>query len=134
MFHSLENKFNSLSDKIFKCYRYHDDILCFWLGDEDELANFISQINSMHPTLKFTYEWSKQEINFLDLYYSVQEERFKRTQILDIKCYSKPCDTFQYLSRDSSHPNSCFTSMIKGEAIYSKFKPRDRIYSLNVKE
>ena len=116
MFHSLEKKFISLSDKIFKWYRYRDDILCFWLGDEDELANFISQINSMHPTLKFTYEWSKQEINFLDLTL-YKEERFKRTQILDIKCYSKPCDTFQYLSRDSSHPNSCFTGMIKGEAL-----------------
>ena len=30
MFHSLEKKFISLSDKIFKWYRYRDDILCFW--------------------------------------------------------------------------------------------------------
>ena len=38
MFHDLEKKFISLSSKIFKWYRYRDDILCLWLGDEDELA------------------------------------------------------------------------------------------------
>ena len=116
MFHSLEKKFISLSDKIFKWYRYRDDIICFWLGDEEELANFVSRINAIHSTLKFTYEWSKTEINFLDLTL-YKDERFKNTQILDIKCFSKPCDTFQYLSRDSSHPNPCFSGMIKGEAI-----------------
>ena len=70
----------------------------------------------MHPTLKFTHEWSKTEINFLDLTL-YKGERFKNTQILDIKCFSKPCETFQYLSRDSSHPNACFSGMVKGEAI-----------------
>jgi hypothetical protein len=116
MFHSLENKFISLSDKIFKWYRYRDDILLFWIGDEHELNDFISRINSMHPTLKFTYDWSKTEINFLDLTI-YKDVRFTNTQVLDIKCFSKPCDTFQYLSRNSSHPNACFRGMIKGEAI-----------------
>ena len=89
MFHSLEKKFISLSDKIFKWFRYRDDILMFWLGDELELANFISQINSMHPTLKFTHEWSKTEINFLDLTLN-KDDRFHNMQVLDIKCFSKP--------------------------------------------
>ena len=65
---------------------------------------------------EFTHEWSKTEINFLDLTL-YKGERFKNTQILDIKCFNKPCDTFQYLSRDSSHPNACFSGMVKGEAI-----------------
>ncbi len=116
MFHSLEKKFISLSDKIFRWFRYRDDILMFWTGEEYELANFISQINSMHPTLKFTHEWSKTEINFLDLNL-FKGDRFELHQILDLKCFSKPCDTFQYLSRDSSHPKACFHGMIKGEAI-----------------
>ena len=104
------------SDKIFKWFRYLDDILTFWLGDKDELANFISQINSLHPTLKFTYEWSKTELNFLDLTL-FKGKRFNNSQILDTKCFTKPCDTFQYLSRDSSHPKACFNGMVKGEAI-----------------
>ena len=112
----MEKKFISLSDKIFKRYRYRDDIISFWSGDERELANFISRINTVHPTLKFTHEWSKTEINFLDLTL-YKGERFNNTQILDIKCFSKPCYTFQYLSRDSSHPNACFSGMVKGEAI-----------------
>ena len=105
-----------LSDKIFKWFRYRDDILMFWLGDENELSNFIRLVNSIHPTLKFTHEWSKTEINFLDLTL-YKDVRFHNLQVLDIKCFSKSCDTFQYLSRDSSHPNSCFRGMIKGEAI-----------------
>ena len=116
MFNSLEKKCISLSDNIFKWYRYCDDKICFWFGDEDELANFISRINAIHSTLKFTYGRSKTEINILDvtLY---KDERFKNTQILDIKCFSKPCETFQYLSRVSSHPNPYFSGMIRGEAI-----------------
>ena len=116
MFHSLEKKFISLSDNIFKWLRYRDDILMFWTGDIVELADFMSRINSMHPTLKFTHEWSKTEINFLDLTL-YKGDRFETSQILDIKCFSKPCDTFQYLSRDSSHPKVCFRGMIKGEDI-----------------
>ena len=88
MFLSLEKKFISLSDKIFKWYRYRDDIICFWSGYEHELANFISRINTMHPTLKFTHEWSKTEIHFLDLTL-YKGERFKNTQILDINASVK---------------------------------------------
>ena len=116
MFHSLEKKFISLSDKITKWLRYRDDILLFWDGDEHELSNFLNRVNTMHPTLKFTHEWSKHEINFLDLTL-YKGERFTESYVLDIRCYTKPVDTFQYLSRDSSHPNSCFRGMIKGEAI-----------------
>ena len=58
----------------------------------------------------------KNRNKFLDLTLSLSFEDSK-TQILDVKCFSKPCDTFQYLSRDSSHPNPCFSGMIKGEAI-----------------
>ena len=98
-------------------YRCRDDTICFGSGDEHELANFISCINTVHPTLEFTRDqWSKTEINFLDLTL-YKGERFNNTQVLDIKCFSKPCDTFQYISRDSSHPNACFSGMVKGEAI-----------------
>ena len=127
MFHSLEKKCISLSDKIFKWFRYRDDILMFWSGDEHELLNFISQINSMHPTLKFTHEWSKTEINFLDLTL-FKGKIFQNTQVLDMKCFSKPCDTLQYLSRDSSHPNSCFHGMIKGEAIRYRDSSSEKEY------
>ena len=86
------------------------------VGRWTRVSNFISRINTVHPTLKFTHQWSKTEINFLDLTL-YKGERFNNTQILDIKCFSKPCDTFRYLSRDTSHPNACFSGMVKGEAI-----------------
>ncbi len=33
----------------------------------------------------------------------------------DIKCHTKPTETFQYLHRESSHPTSVFKSFIIGE-------------------
>ena len=47
----------------------------------------------MHPTLKFTHEWSKTEINFLELTL-YKGRKIKNTQILDIKCFSKPVTHF----------------------------------------
>ena len=92
----------------------------------------------MHLTLKFTHEWSKTEINFLDLTL-FKGKRFKNTQILDIQCFSKPCDTFQYLSTDSSLSNVCFSGMVKVEAIRfirnssSETKYEQKIRLLNLK-
>ena len=34
---------------------------------------------------------------------------------MDIKCHTKPTENFQYLHRESAHPDSCFKSFIQGE-------------------
>ena len=41
--------------------------------------------------------------------------RFKRENVLDFKPYVKPTEAFQYIQRTSSHPESVFTGLIKGE-------------------
>ena len=46
-------------------WRYIDDIFFIWEHGEDSLKQFIETLNSCHPTIKFTAEWSKEEINFL---------------------------------------------------------------------
>ena len=54
----------------FKSYlwlRYIDDIFFLWEHGEENLKTFIDNINKMHPTIKFTADWSKTSINFLDV-------------------------------------------------------------------
>ena len=43
-----------------------DDIFLIWNGTKTEFDNFLKKINERHPSIKFEYEMSKTEINFLD--------------------------------------------------------------------
>ena len=38
-----------------------------WEHGEESLEKFINKLNSFHPTIKFTAEYSKETINFLDV-------------------------------------------------------------------
>ena len=62
-------------------------------------------------------EISTDRIAFLETpIYKV--DRFDLNHILlDIKTFMKKTETFQYLERSSSHPNSTFKAFIKGETI-----------------
>ena len=46
--------------------RYIDDILFLWKGTRQSLEKFIQHTNTLHPTIKLTFEISTNEINFLD--------------------------------------------------------------------
>ena len=48
-------------------WRYIDGIFLIWEHSEESLSDFIDQVNLFHPTIKFTAEYSKEEVNFLDL-------------------------------------------------------------------
>ncbi|PIK56386.1 hypothetical protein BSL78_06699 [Apostichopus japonicus] len=48
-------------------WRYIDDIFFIWTSDEDSLLTFINHINSFHSTIKFTSDYSHQQVNFLDV-------------------------------------------------------------------
>ncbi len=94
--------------------RYIDDVLCVWPDTEQELEKFMNYLNSSHDTIKFTYEHSKDSIDFLDttIY---KGDRHDREQKLDIKPFFKKTNKFQYLQYSSAHPKTTFSSLIKGE-------------------
>ena len=48
-------------------WRYIDETFFIWEHGEYYLKQFIETLNACHPTIKFTAEWSKEEINFLDV-------------------------------------------------------------------
>ena len=47
-------------------WRYIDDTF-IWEHGEESLKVFIDHANMFHPTMKFTADCSKEEVNFLDL-------------------------------------------------------------------
>ena len=53
--------------KPYLWWRYIDDIFMVWTHGEDKLQDFINHINSLHSTIKFTHEFSKSHISFLDV-------------------------------------------------------------------
>jgi len=48
-------------------WRYIDDIFMIWQHGEDGLREFVYYLNSIHPTHKFIYIYSKTETEFLDV-------------------------------------------------------------------
>ncbi len=111
----LEEKLlNDYTKKPILWKRYIDDILCIWPGPPSEIQTFINYLNSAHDTIKFTHECSDTQVDFLDITI-YKGNRFRNTEILDIKPFFKKTNKFQYLEYSSSHPKQTFRSLIKGE-------------------
>ena len=50
-----------------KFYRYVDDILIITKMNQQELDNYISELNKVHKTIKFTHEYEQNnQLNYLD--------------------------------------------------------------------
>ena len=78
--------------------RFIDDIWMVWTHGEDQLNEFITYLNSIHPTIKFTHESSLTHINFLDTTVKINQDRELYTTL-----YEKPTDTHLYLHYTSAH-------------------------------
>ena len=48
--------------------RFRDDIYTPWTESEDELLLFEKWINTIHPSLKFTFKYSARGVEFSDLF------------------------------------------------------------------
>ena len=44
----------------------NDDIFMMWEHGEEELQKFLEALDCYHPTIKFTAEYLRAQINFLD--------------------------------------------------------------------
>ena len=71
-------------------WRYIDDIFFTWKHGEESLRIFIDQVNLFHPIIKFIAEYSKQEVNFLDLNIKLIDGEIKAD------LFVKPTDTHQF--------------------------------------
>ena len=113
---SIINKY-SHKDKIVFHVRYQDDgLILLKDASENDFKEFFEIANAEHELLKFTYEISNSSVNYLDTIV-FKGKRFQTRNILDIKSYTKPTETYQYVHRSSAHPPSTFKSLVKGETL-----------------
>ena len=54
-------------------WRYIHNTLFVWEYDEVSLKKFINEINPFNETIKFTVDWSKEKVNFLDVKVNLQK-------------------------------------------------------------
>jgi len=90
---------------------YIDNIFIVWTEGEEKLRKFIDYLNSAHETIKFTYKWSKHEIDFLDV------KVLKESGMLETDLFIKPTDSHQYLHSSSCHPGACKRSTPFAQAV-----------------
>ena len=92
-------------------WRYIDDIFFIWKHVEESLKIFIEQINIFHSTIKFTAEYSKEEVNFLDVNIKLIDGELKTD------LFVKPTETHQFLDLTSCHPYHCKNGIPYSQAL-----------------
>lgn len=80
--------------------RYIDDIFFVWMNGEESLKLFMNHMNNYHDTIKFTFNWSTEEVDFLDVTVKLNDG------IIQTDLYTKPTDKHQYLFFTSCHPSA----------------------------
>ena len=100
----------------FLWLRYLDDIFCIWTEGLENLKEFFGFLNNVHPSIKFTMEYSQKQINFSDVLISKNDNESSLVTSL----FTKSTDSHQYL-----HDTSCHRSIYKklipyGQAIRMK--------------
>ena len=62
-----EQIISAFEEKPMIWWRYIDNIFFIWEHGEESLEKFLSKLNSIHPTITFTAEYSEKKSNFLDV-------------------------------------------------------------------
>ena len=98
----LEEKILSASEKKpMIWWRNIDHIIFIWEHGEESLEKFLNKLNSFHPTIKFTAQYSKETINFLEV-----NIRLGGGELMT-DLFVEPTDIHQFLDPSSSHPYHC---------------------------
>ena len=97
-----------------KYLRFIDDIFMIWTGTQQQLKTFINNINNVHPSIKFTTHYSKEQIAFLDTTIQISNSR------LITKTFKKPTDRSSYLHNTSYHLNTLKNNIPYGQALRLK--------------
>lgn len=92
------NKNNPFYKNIIYWYRYIDDIICLFNGNEVEKEEFFNFLNTLSNKIKFTMENQNKQINFLDL--TITNEENKHT----FSIYHKQTQTDLIIPSNSNHP------------------------------
>ena len=102
----------SLKPSFYK--RFIDDILILWPHSEADLNTFLTSLNDFHPSIKFTFEYNKNRITFLDLDI-YKGPNFSSTHRLDLETHIKPTNRQAYIHAHSHHPPGASKGVALGE-------------------
>ena len=83
----------------------------FWEHGEEMLRNFVQTLDEIHPTIKFTAEWFRKWIIFLNVTVSLIDCQ------IETNLYIKPTDSHQYLHSSSCHSDHCKKSIPYNQAL-----------------
>ena len=92
--------------------RFIDDIFFIFLGSHPQLKSLMTFMNTISPTIKYTFTYSKQAVTFLDVQIYLSENRKLKT-----KLYRKPTNCMTLLHVYSHHPLSCKEGIIYYQAL-----------------
>ena len=92
-------------------WRFLDDVFLIWLHGKEALLEFLDYVNSYHKTIKYTWEWSKEKLSYLDVLVSIKDNRTSS----DVYC--KPTDIYQYSDSKSCHPSHVKKIIPYGQAL-----------------
>ena len=85
--------------KPFIWWRFMDDNFMIWTHGKEHLKSFIGFLNSIHPSIKFTHEYSnslRQTLPFLDVQVHLINNH------IETDLHTKPTDKLQYLFKKHS--------------------------------
>jgi hypothetical protein len=91
-------------------YRFIDDVDMKWTQSNEELQNFLSRANNLHPP-------SSSLMKYLTLPFPSSTLLALSEGVLSTDLYSKPTDTNQYLLPSSCHPPHVAKSMPYSQAL-----------------
>ena len=101
--------------------RFIDDIFFIFLGSQ--LKSLMTSMNTISPTINYTFTYSEQAVSFLDVYIYLSEPRKLKT-----KLYKKPTDCMTLLHFHSHHPLSCKKGIIYSQVLrYNMIISEDHI-------
>ena len=79
-------------------FRYIDDIFFIWTHCREKLEGYLDNFNKFHPNLRFTLEYSRKNVTFLDLDVKILDRK------IVTNLHIKATDRHQYLHYTLSHP------------------------------
>ena len=112
--------------------RFIDDIFMAWPYSVSELQDFVSYLNSINESIQFTYKYSENSIDFLDVVIDKNSDGVLTTDL-----HIKDTDTHQLLHNKSCHPEHikrslAFSQTIRYRRICSN-SDRARFHANNLK-
>ena len=96
-----------------------------WQHGEGELKIFLEKLGNFHPSVKFTCEYSREKVNYLDVQVIVREGKL----IID---YVKQTGNHQHIDLSSCHPCHCTKLILYNILVYSQALRTNRICLDNV--